>query len=80
MRRVLLAFRPLAIIVAVLWGAWFGLSRIQAAREPYRQFSKQREDWTRRCQPPPVIDPAARICREDLERLTAWAKREGWTQ
>lgn len=83
MKRILLAFRPLAIIIVVLWGIWFALSRIHASREDYRLFSEQRDDWIRRCEPlrdRPLSDPAERACNDELLRLTDLAKRKGWAK
>lgn len=83
MKRILLAFRPLAIIVAVLGGLYFACSRVNASRQEYLDFSAQRADWMHRCEPlreRPLTDPAAKACNDELQRLTAWAKRKGWTK
>lgn len=44
-------------------------------------FAEQREAWHAACdryQHTPLRDPGARACNEELQRLTALAKQEGW--
>lgn len=83
MKRILLAFRPLAIIVVSLWAAWFVVSRISASREDYRRFSERREAWHARCDvyrdQPRSTAPAAQLCAKELQELVAYAKARGWT-
>jgi hypothetical protein len=45
-------------------------------------FTEARAAWHRTCdayQHTPLTDPVARQCDDELQRLTALAKREGWT-
>lgn len=84
MKRILLAFRPLAIIVVVIVGVWTLLSHINASRQEYLAFSQKRDLWLARCEvykDTPLRDsPAAQLCNKELQELTAYAKAKGWTK
>ena len=84
MKRILLAFRPLAIILVVLVVIWYALSRFNASREEYRQFVERRQAWHERCDvyrtTPSSTAPAAQMCAKELEELTALARSRGWSE
>lgn len=46
-------------------------------------WSAERDAWMQKCKPytdTPLTNPIARACNEELQRLTAIAKQEGWTR
>jgi len=71
--------RLLAILATVV-----AVPTVTIAYRTHRRFvafTEQRAAWHHQCdayRQVPLTDPAARACNEELERLTALAKREGW--
>lgn len=78
-RRILLAFRPLAIIIIALVALWMFLSYVG---RPYLVFSEKRDDWHARCDAYATTllsDPAAKACNDERLALAAEAHQHNWT-
>lgn len=46
-------------------------------------WDQERQAWIEKCSAytqTPLSDPTAKACNDELERLTAIAKQEGWTK
>lgn len=76
MKKVLIV----VVVIVVVFGA------VQYARRDYLAFDAQREDWHRRCdayvgirEPVASNSAAAADCKQDLDEMTAYAARKGWT-
>ncbi len=75
MVKKLLIAGGLVLVVAI--GLWY----YGDDHQRYLAFDAQRNAWHRKCDAylqTPLTNPAARACNQELNELTAYAKRQGW--
>jgi hypothetical protein len=72
----------IALVVGVLLASPIALVYCGADHQRFLKFAEQRDAWHRRCDgytdKAVGLNPIARACKEELEALTAYAKRQGW--
>jgi RNase P subunit RPR2 len=73
--------RILLLVGVVVVGGPVTLMYCGADHQRFIQFSAQRDAWHRKCDAylkTPLTNPAALACNQELNELSAYAKKQGW--
>lgn len=73
--------RSIVLLVALVGVVVLTVNYFVSDSQQFDAWTKQRDDWKARCSQyvdQPVTSAAARECQQDLQVLTAEARRHGW--
>jgi hypothetical protein len=74
-------YRRILLVVGAVLMVPIGLLYCGADHQRFLAFDAQRDAWHRKCDAyltTPLTNPAAFACNQELNELTAYAKRQGW--